>query len=85
MPTSYAAPPLVSLIVQPNEPPPVWPYPDGSVRGHEFSPLYKSVPMAAAKDRVLYELLALVDAIRGGRAREKNLAITELRSRLGVT
>lgn len=85
VPTGYAAPPLVDLIMQPNEPPPVWPYPEGRVRGHEFSPLYKSVPMAAVRDNSLYELLALVDAIRDGRAREKNLAIKELKTRLRVT
>ena len=82
MPTGYAAPPLVDLIVQPNEPPPVWPYPEGRVRGHEFSPLYKSVPIAAAKDKDLYEFLTLVDAIREGRAREKKLAIEEIKARL---
>ena len=82
MPTGYAAPPLVDLIVQPNEPPPVWPYLEGRVRGHEFSPLYKSVPIAAAKDKGLYEFLTLVDAIREGRAREKKLAIEEIKARL---
>ena len=32
--------------------------------------LYKSVSTAARSDPALYELLVLVDAIRGGRARE---------------
>ena len=82
MPTCYAAPPLVDLIVQPNEPPPVWPYLEGRVRGHEFSPLYKSVPIAASKDKGLYEFLTLVDAIREGRAREKKLAIEKIKARL---
>jgi hypothetical protein len=82
MPTSYAAPPLNTLIVQPNEPPPVWPDPEGTARGYEFSPLYKSVPKAAARDSALYELLALVDAIRDGRARERELAVKELTARL---
>lgn len=80
--TSYAAPPLNSLIVQPSDPPPVWPSPEGTTRGYEFSPLYKSVPKAAAKDSALYELLALVDAIRDGRARERDLAVKELTKRL---
>ncbi|MEG7523780.1 MAG: hypothetical protein M3H12_11860 [Chromatiales bacterium] len=48
----------------------------------EFSPLYKSAPGAAKRDPALYELLVLVDAIRGGRARERELAIKELRARL---
>jgi hypothetical protein len=84
MPTGYAAPPLVDLIMQTNEPPPVWPYSEGEIRGQEFPPLYKSVPMAAARDKGLYELLALVDAVRDGRAREKNLAIKELAARMRV-
>ena len=82
IPTSYAAPPLKDLISQTTEPPPIWPDPEGSVRGYEFSPLYKSVPKAALKDRKLYELLALVDAIRDGRTRERGIAIRELKARL---
>lgn len=82
MPTSYAAPPLNTLIVQSEEPPPVWPDPDGSVRGYEFTPLYRSVPKAAARDLGFYELLALVDAIRDGRARERELAVRLLSERL---
>ncbi len=82
MPTGYAAPPLVDLIMQPNEPPPVWPYLEGRVRGHDFSPLYKSVPMAAEIDKNLYEFLTLVDALREGRARGKKIAIGEIKARL---
>jgi predicted nucleotidyltransferase len=83
IPTSYAAPPLNKVIVQPNEPPPVWPYAQGTVRGYSLEPLYPSVPAAAARDASLYELLALVDAIRDGRARERDLAARELSARLG--
>ena len=84
MPTGYAAPPLNKVIVQPNEPPPVWPYAEGTVRGYSFAPLYPSVPAAAARDARLYELLALVDAIRDGRARERTLAAKELQARLAA-
>ena len=83
VPTGYAAPPLKNIISQTNEPPPVWPDPDGDTRGYEFSPLYKSVPKAALKDKSLYELLAIVDAIRDGRAREREVAIKELKARFG--
>jgi len=82
IPTGYAAPPLLHQIVQPGKPPPVWPYSEGPVRGFELTPLYKSVPAAALKDQRLYELLALLDAIRDGRARERRLAEKELRVRL---
>ena len=80
--TSYAARPLSELIVQPDEPPPVWPDPEGQVRGYEFSPLYSSVPKACKVDPKLYELLALVDAIRDGRARERKIAVREVHSRI---
>lgn len=82
MPTGYAAPPLNKVIVQPNEPPPVWPYAEGTVRGYSFAPLFLTVPMAAQRDPKLYELLALVDAMRDGRARERNLAVKEFESRI---
>lgn len=82
LPTGYAAPPLNTLIRQPSEPPPVWPDPNGSVRGTGFCPLYPSVPQAAGSDPRLYELLALFDAIRGGSARERDLAGQLLTERL---
>lgn len=82
MPTAYASAPMDSYFVADKEPPPVWPDPEGEVRGLSFSPLYKSVPKAARNDPKLYELLALVDGIRGGRAREREFASKELRKRL---
>ena len=82
IPTSYAAPPLNQMVSSSDDLPPVWPDPEGNVRGTEFSPLHKSAPKAAAIDQKLYELLALVDAIRDGRARERDLAAREIQKRL---
>lgn len=82
VPTSYAAPPLNSLISSGSEPPPVWPDADGTSRGYKIDPLYASVPKAAKIDRALYELLALVDALREGRTRERKLASEHLHQRL---
>jgi hypothetical protein len=82
VPTSYAAQPLREVLTPGNEPPPVWPYPAGSQRGIALAPLYKQAPKAALRDPGLYELLALVDAIRDGRARERNLAVEIMLSRL---
>ena len=81
MATSYAAAPLKALIVQPNEPPPVWPHKLGTLRGAAFYPLYPTVPEAALANPALYELLVLVDAVRGGSLRERALAIAELDKR----
>ena len=84
IPTAHAAPPLNKHFVSVGDPPPVWPFAEGEVKGMAFSPLYRSAPQAARADRALYKLLALVDAIRGGRAREREMAIAELRARLGA-
>jgi hypothetical protein len=82
MPTSYASAFMDKYFVADNEIPPVWPDPEGEIRGESFSPLYRSAPVAAKNDSKLYELLALVDAIRGGRARERDIAKKELAKRL---
>lgn len=83
IPTADAAPPLNQHFPPEDFPlPPVWPYPEGPARGIAFSPLYKNVPQAALRDSKLYELLALVDAIREGRAREREIAIRELTARI---
>jgi len=81
MPTAYAAQPLSSRITS-DDLPPVWPDPEGTVRGLALEPLYRTVPQAAKSDPKLYELLALVDAIRVGRARDRKLAEEELKKRL---
>lgn len=82
IPTSYAAPPLRAHFRASSELPPVWPDPEGTVRGEGLEPLYRSAPKAARADPQLYEWLALVDAVRAGHARERELAAKELRSRL---
>jgi hypothetical protein len=74
VPTAYAAAPLNALIAPSADPPPVWPHPDGQVRGIALMPLYPSAPAAALRSPALYENLALFDALRMGNARERNLA-----------
>jgi len=65
------------------DPPPVWPHPKGTVRGTTLLPLYQKLPEAALDSPELYELLALFDALRIGRARERKLAIELIEERLG--
>ncbi len=84
MPTAQAAAPLAGLIEPDDEPPPVWPDPEGDIKGMAFMPLYKSVPTAARRDPQLYLLLALVDAIRGGPEPVREAAVTALREQLGT-
>ncbi len=81
MPTAYAAPPLSAAIIHSSTELPVWPTPDGEERGISFFPLYPTVPQAAGKGPVLYETLALFDALRGGAARERNTAAKLLEAR----
>jgi hypothetical protein len=79
--TGWGAPVFQGKIVS-NELPPVWPDPQGEVRGQAVKPLYPSVVHAAKLDPQLYDLLALVDALRLGRARERKIAEQELKKRL---
>jgi len=82
MPTAHGAPPLDRIVGTDLEPPPVWPDPQGTVRGESFEPLYRSVPKAARSDPKLYEALCLIDAIRGGRPRDVQAADKCLRQLL---
>lgn len=82
LPTGYAAAPLKESIVAGDDPVPVWPHKNGTVRGVALYPLYPSVPEAAMRNPALYELLALFDAVRGGTARERALALDLLERRL---
>lgn len=82
MPTAYAAPPLSDQIADSGDLPPVWPDAEGDVRGVTLEPLHKSAPKAAQRDPVLHELLALIDALRDARVRERQLAEKELNARL---
>jgi len=84
MPTASFAPPLNCEFTVVKDLPHVWPDPEGEIRGVSFSPLHKSAPKAARKDHELYELLAMVDAIRGGRARERKMAIEQISQRLSA-
>jgi hypothetical protein len=54
----------------------------GKTRGYSFAPLYKTVPQAALRDPFLYQMLALLDAIRDGRSSERHLAEQEPKIRL---
>ncbi len=82
LPTASFAPPLNSEFIESLEHPHVWPDPEGAIRGISFSPLHKSAAYAARSDPEFYALLAMVDAIRGGRARERKMAIEMIDQRL---
>ena len=78
--TAHAAEPLNQMIKS-NEKY-VWPYAKGLERGQAVEPLYNTVVEASLNDNNLYELLTMVDAIRVGRVREKEIAKKELEKRI---
>jgi hypothetical protein len=85
LPTAYAAPPLNKIIVAGNDPIPVWPaMGEGVGKGIELKPLYHCVPKSIIKfpDQYFYELLALLDALRSGRARERNIGAEKISAML---
>lgn len=84
-PTGVGAEVLKNKFAESNEPVPVWPSAKGTVRGLALKPLYSSVTKSiqAYPDQNFYDTLALVDAVRQGRAKERNIAIKLLKERIG--
>lgn len=77
LPTYVSASPLKDQVSSSTEQY-VWRYAKGEARGQQLVPLYPSVPEAALRDEELYQLLVIADTLRIGRAREKEIAVTEL-------
>jgi hypothetical protein len=76
MPTAWSAPALAGVL--PAGPAVVWPTDRATQRGEALAPLSGRVPEACRHDPWLYETLALVDAIRLGQARDRQLAAARL-------
>ena len=83
--TSLGAPVLEGKLMSTGDLLPVWPDAFGNMKGQTVEPLFKSVTYAVRRDAELYALLALVDAIRIGQPRERNLATDLLAERLAVS
>ncbi|WP_313697480.1 hypothetical protein [Achromobacter sp.] len=82
VPTAFGVEPLAShLNAAPGEAP-VWAHPTGAAKGPALSPLYPTAPQAALADPALHRMLALVDALRTGRTRERALATKLLETEL---
>jgi hypothetical protein len=78
--TSYAGPSFENEISLGSEAFPVWSYGEGQDRGAALKPLYHTVPESVIKhpDPIFYDILTLIDAIRSGRARERQIATHKL-------
>lgn len=83
IPTSVGAPPLSEFFqTVPDELVPVWPDPEGTVRGLSLKPIYRSCVLAAKRDENLYRILTVVDGLREGNARTRAAASEWLRKNL---
>lgn len=74
IPTSFGTLPLSQHINSAPGDAPVWAHPRGTVKGPSVSPISPTAPDVAMADPALHQLLALLDALRIGRARERELA-----------
>ncbi|MGC9338005.1 MAG: hypothetical protein ACP5EQ_07975 [Candidatus Cloacimonadia bacterium] len=79
--TAHSAPPLNNQIF--SEEHYVWPYAKGDIRGQAIEPLHPNTPEACLKDQEYYELMALSDALRIGKVRERKIAFEMIRDRIG--
>lgn len=77
IPTGYAAPIMADYFMTNEQI--VWSHPDGTARGETISPLYPNAVEAALNDRQLYDLLALLDVMRLGKVREREIAMKLLK------
>jgi hypothetical protein len=78
MPTGGSAPLFSARFDQAQSMPWVWPDGQGELRGPTLCPLYPSVPAACRLDPKLYDMLAALDALRAGAAREREAAQQEI-------
>ncbi|HEX2391484.1 MAG TPA: hypothetical protein VHI77_01060 [Solirubrobacterales bacterium] len=83
VPAAWAAEPMAGAIRSSGEePPPVWPYAQGRVRGQAIEPLHPAAPEAVEEWPELGELLSLLDSLRTGDARVRKVAGDLLSERL---
>jgi hypothetical protein len=75
VPAAWAAEPMASAIRSSGEePPPVWPYARGQVRGQAIEPLHPAAPEAVESWSEFGEILALLDSLRAGDPRVRRMA-----------
>jgi len=77
--TAFSAAPLNKRIVSKTAI--IWASENGTAFGESIEPIYPAVVRAIQKDKVLYELMSLIEAIRIGRVREIEFAKNELKVR----
>lgn len=76
--TAVMDPFFKNSIIQNDEDIYVWPSPKGTERGQVITPFYKNLAEAARNNKKFYEICSIVELLRLGRVREKNIASQEL-------
>ena len=85
IPTAHAAPPLNQFFLDNGDLPPVWADVHGTARGYQLTPIYASIPKISLINSTMYEWFALLDALRIGQVRERQMATEIIKSRLRQT
>jgi DNA-binding Lrp family transcriptional regulator len=80
VPTAHSAPPLDEVFDASDAW--VWPSKEGGIEGQVITPLFERAAELPQRCPSVYEMLALLDSVRGGRARERRTAMDTLRTRL---
>jgi hypothetical protein len=83
VPTAHSSPAFRGILESSDHV--VWAHADGSARGQSLIPLYSGAPMLPGLNARLYELLAVLDALRMGTTRVRKLAAEMLATRLAET
>jgi hypothetical protein len=79
VPAAWAAEPISRRVRQGGEePPPVWPDVDGNVRGQAMKPLHPAALRGSQDSPALADLLSMIDSLRAGDARVRQVAAEEL-------
>jgi hypothetical protein len=84
IPTAHSSTPLNQHIVSSKGWAYVWPWAAGDIEGLTIEPLHHSVPEVAISDPTFHEYMSLIDALRVGRSRERELAGRVLKERFRV-
>ena len=82
MPTAHSAPPFAAMVETVDRF--VWPDSGGAMRGQSLVPLFPGAPALAGMNTPLYELLAIVDALRVGTTRVRHVAADLIVERVAV-
>jgi hypothetical protein len=83
VPAAWAAEPISEFIHQAqSELPPVWPYALGALRGQALEPLHPAAVQASQDVPELARLLSIIDSLRAGDVRVREVAATALRDTL---